>query len=149
VATTLVALGLVALGLLVGRETVSIQVSPSYARIGPRVFPFAIAGGLVTVGLLLLWQAAAGRWRPVEGHARGVSGLALVALGVLLDLALIVRGGFVLASTVLFACTARAFGSRRLLRDVAIGAAFAGLIFAVFRWGLRLRLPAGTWWGFG
>jgi hypothetical protein len=38
---------------------------------------------------------------------------------------------------------ARAFGSRRLLLDVALGLIFTGIVFVVFVRGLGLSLPVG------
>ena len=51
--------------------------------------------------------------------------------------------GFVPVATVLFASTSRALGSRRLLRDVALGAALAGTLAVLFAWGLGVPLPSG------
>jgi putative tricarboxylic transport membrane protein len=52
--------------------------------------------------------------------------------------------GWVLATTLLFVAVARAFGSRRLAVDAAIGVVLASLAFAVFNYGLGLSLPTGT-----
>ena len=45
------------LGLFVGVETALLEVAPSNAAIGPRLFPFLVAAGLVSVGVLVLRQA--------------------------------------------------------------------------------------------
>ena len=58
-------------------------------------------------------------------------------------MALIGWAGFVVAGTVLFACVARGFGSRRWLRDVAIGLVLALVIFLFFVKLLNVGLPAG------
>jgi len=52
-------------------------------------------------------------------------------------------GCAVLASTILFACTARAFGSRHLLRDAAIGVALAVLAHVCFDRLLGYRIGSG------
>jgi len=51
--------------------------------------------------------------------------LTWLVLGLVLNATLINQLGFIIASTLMFFCTARAFGSRRALHDVAIGLAFA------------------------
>jgi putative tricarboxylic transport membrane protein len=76
-----------------------------------------------------------------------MSGVGLVGLGLVMNAALIARFGFVIASTLMFALTTRAFGSRRLFFDLAVGAAFSSLIFITFTYALGLSLPGGTFWG--
>jgi len=44
---------------------------------------------------------------------------------------------------VLFAGAAFAMGSRRSLRDLAIGIALSGVLYLAFTAGLGLRLPTG------
>jgi putative tricarboxylic transport membrane protein len=51
--------------------------------------------------------------------------------------------GFVIAGTVLFACVARGFGSRRPARDVAIGLILTLGIYFFFVKLLNVNLPAG------
>ena len=52
-------------------------------------------------------------------------------------------GGFIPATTVLFAMTAAAFGRRAFLVDVAIGFVLAFVIYLMFDKVLTLSLPAG------
>ena len=59
-------------------------------------------------------------------------------------LALIEPGGFVVASTILFAGAAFAMGSRRLPRDIALGLVLATSLYVGFTRGLGLDLPAGV-----
>ena len=61
---------------------------------------------------------------------------ALVAYVVLLP-----RAGFVLASALLFAVTAYALGSRRVVRNAVVGLAFAAVVYLAFTRGLGLYLP--------
>ncbi len=72
----------------------------------------------------------------------------MVALGLLvsalaLDVALIESAGFVMASAMLFSVAARAFGSRRPLRDVIAGLALGVIVHIAFTRGLGVTLPAG------
>jgi putative tricarboxylic transport membrane protein len=54
--------------------------------------------------------------------------------------------GFIIASALMFMLVARAFGSRRIVVDAALGLAFAGTIDVVFVHGLGLYLPPGSVW---
>ena len=49
--------------------------------------------------------------------------------------------GFVVAGTLLFVCTASAFGSRRWLRDALIGLTLCAAVYSTFRFGLGVALP--------
>jgi putative tricarboxylic transport membrane protein len=52
-------------------------------------------------------------------------------------------GGFILGATLLFACTARAFGRRAFLIDLLIGFTIGVFIFLLFNKLLTLALPQG------
>ena len=52
-------------------------------------------------------------------------------------------GGFILATTILFAATATAFGRRAFLADLAIGFVLALVVYLMFDKLLSLSLPAG------
>jgi putative tricarboxylic transport membrane protein len=71
----------------------------------------------------------------------------LVATALILDVVLLAPLGFIVASAVLFALVAAAFGSRRIVLDAALGLAFSGAIYFVFVHGLGLSLPVGSVWG--
>jgi putative tricarboxylic transport membrane protein len=140
--------GLLALGLFVGIETALLEVAPTQATVGPRLFPSLVAAGLVAVSLALLREALfAGR-----GVARGGGGggweldwpaVALVSAGLVAAMLLMEPAGWVVAATLLFVGAARAFGSRRPALDAVVGLVLAGLTFAVFNYGLGLGLPGG------
>ena len=51
--------------------------------------------------------------------------------------------GFTLASVLLFVCVTRGFGSRQLLRDAAIGGAFALVAYLGFAKTLNINIGAG------
>jgi putative tricarboxylic transport membrane protein len=136
--------GVLALGLFVAWETSRIQVAPSYAAIGPRLFPYIVAAGLVIIGVLLLREALFGHIAHERGLALDWRATALVAAALVLQLLLLEWLGWIIATTLLFVIVARAFGSRRLLVNAAIGLVLTGLAFAVFNYGLGLSLPTGT-----
>lgn len=149
-----------ALGFVVILDGAALRGDQGYARVGPAVFPYAIGVGLVGIGALLALTALAGRfvvdWTgPLEpGHApraarlRQLGRAALALAGLLLHILLLEPAGFVIASTILFGCTATAFGAPAP-RAFAIGLALAGAIFLAFGVLLGLGLPAGRIWSGG
>jgi putative tricarboxylic transport membrane protein len=138
-------LGIVAFGIFLAVQTAGIEVAPTYARVGPRVFPWVVAFGLIFLGLWLAREAIVGRWVSEESAAAfDWTAFLLIGLGLVLHMLLISRAGFVIASAVLFVCIARAFGSRTLLRDGAIGLALGLVVYVGFSYGLGLDLPAGV-----
>ena len=50
------ALGTSALGVFLAIQTAGIEVSPSYARVGPRVFPWVVSFALVGLGLWIAYD---------------------------------------------------------------------------------------------
>jgi len=67
-----------------------------------------------------------------------------MALGLVSFVALSNVAGFVAAGTMLFVCTASAFGSRRWLRDALDGLALCAAVYITFTFGLGVPLPAGA-----
>lgn len=139
-------LGLLGLGGFFVVETVAIRVLPTYARVGPRFFPYLVAAGLIVVGAALAWRA----WRGLDSDADPVGagppdrlGMALLAGGLVLQSLVIDWIGFVLAATLTFVLTAAGFGSRRWLLNLAVGFVLAALSYAGFTRVLGLSLPAG------
>jgi putative tricarboxylic transport membrane protein len=141
-----VALGLVAVGLVVGYETTQIAMTPIYAKVGPKVFPYMVAGGLVLLGLVLLWQAWTGRWTAEDDDNAGPPdrrALGWLGFGLVFNVATIGVLGFILASTVLFASVARAFGSTRPGRDLAVALVFSAVCYFGFARVLGINMGAG------
>ena len=138
-----IAAALGALGLFMLWETFSIPVQVSYARVGPRVFPTLVASGLILNALWLAFES----WRAPDPAADEPPiywpALGWVSAGLLLEAALLERIGFPIAAALLFALTARGFGSTAPIRDAAIGFALALIAFLGFTYGLGLTLPAG------
>jgi putative tricarboxylic transport membrane protein len=100
-----------------------------------------VIGGAIALAAAA-WQA----WRSrVRATSRAnVTALAMLALALVVDVALIDLTGFVVASTLMFAIAARAFGSRRPARDAMIGLAIAAVIYVAFTRGLGIGLPPGV-----
>lgn len=141
-------LGIVAFGIFLVFQTSGIEVSPGYARVGPRVFPWVVSFALIGIGLWLAREALVGLWTSEDSAATAPAfdwrAFLLIGLGLLLHMGLIGRAGFVIASAALFVCVARAFGSRALLRDTAIALVLSLVVYVGFQYGLGLDLPAGV-----
>ncbi len=131
----LVGLGMITFAVVVAFATAAIPAS-TYAKIGPAAVPWAITAGLGFFGLLLTLQGLTGGWEHDRSVAFDWRGLGWLMAGLMLNLimidgyrfgetTIIPQFGFILASTVVFCFTARAFGSQALLRDASIGFALA------------------------
>jgi len=144
-------LGVLTLGIGVAVGTAMLPSEGGYARVGPNVAPAMVAGGLILLGVWLLYEALSAGWRnsiPDEPAARGEhpfhpGAFVWVSLGLFAQMLLIHWAGFVLAAAVLFACVARGFGSVRLARDFAIGIVMGLGVFLFFVRFLNVNLPAG------
>jgi putative tricarboxylic transport membrane protein len=132
------------LGLFVAIETALIEVAPSNAAIGPRLFPFLVATGLLVVGAAVLWQAFAGHIAHERGFELDWRAVGLVSAGLLLQMFLVESLGWIIATTLLFVAATLAFAERRIFISVLIGLALSGLTFVTFNYGLGLSLPIGT-----
>ncbi|WP_339527127.1 tripartite tricarboxylate transporter TctB family protein [Pseudomonas sp. EL_65y_Pfl2_R96] len=112
------------------------------------VYPYAVAAFLGVVGLLLCYQALTGGFRNLsddhettQAQPGGKAGASWVTAGLVGVALLISYIGFVLAAALLFACSARGFGSRSPVRDLAIGIALTLPIYWLFTAGLGVSLP--------
>ncbi|MGH9253971.1 MAG: tripartite tricarboxylate transporter substrate-binding protein [Vicinamibacterales bacterium] len=116
--------------------------APSLTAAGP--YPMIVLSGLALFGVAtaLGWSRAASR-RVRERAASGWRPMALVAVGILLDLALAERAGFVIASAVLFWFVARAFDPRHPRRDALFAVAVSVGAYLLFARVLDLQLPGG------
>ena len=143
----LVGAGVLALAGVAVAETALAPASPLYAKVGPEAFPYGVGAALAVLGAMLLAQGLRGGWRDpaIEaeiGRPRLVPFL-WVAAGLLVNAALIAWLGFILASTALFVCIARGFGSRQILRDFSWGLGLALLAYLGFAKLLAIRLGDG------
>ena len=132
------------LGLFIAIETSLMEVAASNAAIGPRLFPFLIAFGLLAVGVAVLWQAFFGHIAHERGFELDWLAVALVSGGLLLQMFLVESLGWIIATTLLFLAATLAFRERRVLISIAIGLALTCLTYWVFNYGLGLSLPIGT-----
>jgi putative tricarboxylic transport membrane protein len=154
----LLGLGLVALGLFFVVGTTEIKVAPIYAKVGPTVFPWIVAGALIVLGVLFAIQAwRQGQRNPAPGPIPGQGypatppappsdwrALAVISAALLLQVVLLRSAGFIITAAILFMAVTYAFGSRQYLRNLVIAILLAVLVYAGFTRGLNLQLPPGV-----
>jgi putative tricarboxylic transport membrane protein len=123
-------------GDIVSRLSGSTAETPA-AQAGEWLFPAAVLGASAVV-LSLLFGG-----RGVSKSERRVnrSAMARLVLGLVLFLASMTVAGFIAAGTLLFVCTASAFGSRHWRRDALVGLTLCAVVYSVFTYGLGVRLP--------
>jgi putative tricarboxylic transport membrane protein len=145
VGEAIIGAGVLVLAIVLTWQTLTIPVSPIYAKVGPTVVPMITACALGMIGVLLLIAAWQGGWQPAEEKeaASDHTALAWVAAGLVLNVLLIGTAGFTIASVILFVCVARGFGSKAIARDAAIGAAFALIAYFGFAQTLGINIGAG------
>lgn len=140
-AAFVIALILAALGALLIWEGAGIPDKGGYAGIGSGDVPMIVGAGLVG---LALWTAVAGMKGNLPARPRQQPAPILwIVGGLALQLILLKPLGFSIASGLLFACTAAAFGKRNLALTLPVGIVFAFVVYGVFDRLLQLNLPAG------
>ncbi len=140
---TAVGLGVLAMAGIVVWQTIIIPENAIYARVGPKVFPWLSAGLLGIMGALLTIAGLRGGWEHDSGGDTDWQSLGWLGLGLILNAILIPYAGFIIACTLLFLCTARAFGSRQPLRDAAIGFSLCFVAYVGFDRVLGYKIGSG------
>lgn len=113
----------------------------AYTEIGPKTMPYIVASGLFG---LAVWTAAEA-WRGdfPKREPQNLAPMAWIVGGLAVQMLLIKVAGFSIATGLLFAATAYAFGRRSLWFTLPVGVAFSLAVWIVFAKGLELSLPAG------
>lgn len=147
---TLVVAGVLAWG------AVRIPSEAGYSGVGPAFLPWVVAAVLALCGVLLLLQALRGGFRDLEppsGADRGDWGsFAWLAVGLLLNAALIERLGFIASCALCYAFAVRglrqAEGKRSSLQrmglDLLTGVVIAAPVYWLFTQLLAVNLPGLT-----
>ncbi|PHK94865.1 hypothetical protein CR162_11175 [Pseudoroseomonas rhizosphaerae] len=136
------------LGLLCLWQAAIIPTTPLYAQVGPKFTPYLIGGVVCAVGAGLTLSALRGGWSHTlpdvtEAAPANLRALGLLGAGLLANLVLIGTLGFVFAATAQFVLVAAAFGSRHMLRDLAIGLAVTLGAYLAFDKLLGVNIGAG------
>jgi putative tricarboxylic transport membrane protein len=122
-------------------QTSLMRVPPVQQRVGPTVFPYVIATGLLALAVGTVVQALRGTFPAREKGDMGP--MLWIVAGLLAQIMLLSTAGFAIATGLLFAFTARGFGRGPLWQTIPIGVAFSLLVWFIFARGLQLSLPAG------
>lgn len=112
-----------------------------YSPVGPKTFPYIIAGGMFLLGVLTAIEGWRGDFPQREPQALGP--MAWIIGGLAVQMLTMKSVGFSIATGLLFAATARGFGRGPLWMTVPIGIVFSFVVWFIFAKGLQLSLPAG------
>lgn len=136
-----IALGLAALGCLLIWQGMVLPEKGGYAGIGSGAAPVGI--GAVLIVLALAHVVTGLKSGPLPPMHQNWGAIGWILLGLLAQLFLLKPLGFSVASALLFACTARAMGYRKLHIAFAAGLVLALGVHGVFDGILKLNLPSG------
>lgn len=140
-ASLIVAVVLALIAVVIFRDAAGLPQARGYSGVGPADVPRWIAWALLG---LSGWSVIAAFREPAAPRpAQDIAPIIWIIGGLAAQLALLGVAGFILATGVLFAATARAFGKRNLLLTFPIGLVFSLLIYLIFAGLLDLSLPAG------
>ncbi|MBW8300270.1 MAG: tripartite tricarboxylate transporter TctB family protein [Hydrogenophaga sp.] len=140
-AALVIALVLAALAALIFWDVDRLSDVVGYSPVGPATVPKWIAFGLAG---LAAWTAIAAFRRDFpEREHQEIAPVAWIIGGLAGQMLLLPTVGFSIATGVLFAATARAFGKRQLWFSLPIGIAISLAVWLVFALLLQLSLPAG------
>jgi putative tricarboxylic transport membrane protein len=140
-----IGLVLLAIAVVIAWNTSQMRIPPTYAKVGPQIFPYLAALALAATGGFFIVQTFSAGREHVTPDTDETDWRALIAisLGFLFEILFIKTLGFVLSASVLFVAVAYGFGSRRYLRDAVIALVLSSSAYFVFTRLLNLQLPAG------
>lgn len=141
-AAFLIAAGLFVLAGVVTWDAAHLNAAvATYSRVGAAAFPYGIAAALAALGLGTIAAAIKGEF-PEREHLE-LHRVAWILGGLIGQIVLLGFAGFSIATGVLFAFTARAFGGKPLWATIPIGILLSLALYLVFSKGLELGLPQG------
>jgi putative tricarboxylic transport membrane protein len=142
------------LGIFVAWDTAGMDIPQDNSIVSPQTFPYMVAAFASLVGLGLIVDVLRGKHGVPDGDEPGDpytplnwKTMAIVATAIGMHVILLETAGYVIAATVCFWGVAYAFGSRRILKDFLISAAFAVIVYFSFSKGLNINLPSGIFDG--
>ena len=136
-----IAVALVLVACVIFWDSARLASVTGYSPVGPATVPYAIAFCLVG---LAIWTAIEA-WRGdfPERDRQEIAPVIWVVAGLAAQMLLLTVAGFSIATGLLFAFTARAFGKRKLWFSIPVGIVLSFAIWVVFAQLLQLSLPAG------
>jgi hypothetical protein len=141
----LIGLGMLAAAGTVLWQTFAIPVSPLYSKVGPTVFPYITAAGMLVLAVLLVVAAVRGGWQPEEEKETPTDwkSMIFVVAGLLANLFLIQPLGFTAASVIMFVLVCYGFGSRHTVRDFITGLVLSLAAYFGFAKALGVNIGGG------
>lgn len=136
-----IAVFLVAIALVIFWDSARLASVTGYSPVGPATVPYAIA--ICLIGLAIWTAIEAWRNEFPSRDRQELGPVFWVVAGLAAQMILLKIAGFSIATGLLFAFTARAFGKRKLWYSIPIGIAFSFVIWVIFSQLLQLSLPAG------
>lgn len=140
-AAFVIALVLAAIAAVIIWQTSLMRVPPIQAKVGPTVFPYAIAVGLILLSIGTAVSAFRGQFPARENV--NYHPIIWIVGGLVAQMLLIGWAGFSIGTAVLFAFVAKGFGRGPLWLTLPIGFVLAFVIWFIFSRGLQLSLPMG------
>ena len=153
---TIVASGVLLLGLALAGGAVSIPSAAGYGGVGPNFLPWVVSGALIVCGAFMVWESRTGGFRAM-GEPDDISpcwsGFAWVSAGLLVNAALITTIGFILSCTLCFVLAVQGLRSADgtanfkpavLAKNTLIGMAIAAPVYWMFTQFLAINLPGLT-----
>lgn len=140
-ATLGVALFLAVIAAVIWFDMQRVGSSTGYSQVGPASVPTWIAAVLMLLAICTAFNAFRGK-QPARVPAH-LSPVLWMTGGLILQMLLLMPLGFTLATGVMFACVARAFGERRWHVSLPAGLLLSFVVFVFFTQVLNLSLPGG------
>lgn len=136
-----IAVALVAIAAVIIWDSMRLGAVAGYSPVGPATVPYAIAVCLIGLAIWTAVEAFRGEF-PARDRQE-MAPVVWVIAGLAAQMLLLKIAGFSIATGLLFAFTARAFGKRKLWFSIPIGIAISLAVWLVFAGLLQLSLPAG------
>ncbi len=141
-AALVIAAILAGIAIIIFWQTSQMRVPPIQQRMGPTVFPYVVATGLLLLAIGTVVSAIRNGFP--ERSKDDYGPILWIVGGLIGQIFLLSTAGFSIATGVLFAFTAKAFGRGPLWKTIPIGTVFAFVVWFAFAKGLQLSLPAGV-----
>ena len=153
---TIVASGVLLIGLGMAVGAVGIPSAAGYGGVGPNFLPWLVSVALIVCGAFMVWESRTGGFRSMD-ESDGIlpcwSGFAWVSAGLLANAALITTIGFILSCTLCFVLAVQGLRGAegkadlsplKLLKDTLIGMTIAAPVYWMFTKFLAINLPGLT-----
>lgn len=153
---TIVASGVLLIGLALAGGAVSIPSAAGYGGVGPNFLPWLVSIALMVCGAFMVWESRSGGFRAMDepdGVVPCWSGFVWVSAGLLVNAALITTIGFIFSCTLCFVLAVQGlrtadgtadFKLFKLAKNALIGMAIAAPVFWMFTKFLAINLPGLT-----